>query len=233
VTVLSLTGIVKDYHGLRPLRINQLTVDAGEQVALVGVDEPVAETLVNLVTGASIPDSGEVQVFGQSTASIPDEAAWLAAIDRFAIVSHRAVLLEALTVVQNLALSFSLDIEPPPDEIRRQAEAIATEVGLQAGDWERRLVDLGDETKLRVRLGRALAFNPAIAVLEHPTRAIPRPDVRRIGHDLRAIFERRRLAALTLTADSEFAGAVASRVLTLEPATGRIRGQRHRWFKSY
>ena len=57
----------KDYRGLRPLRIQELRVAAAEHVALVGLDQPMAEVFVNLVTGASLPDHGDVRVFGRST----------------------------------------------------------------------------------------------------------------------------------------------------------------------
>ena len=59
-----MTGVVKDYHGLRPLRIEQLSVPAGGQTALIGFDQPMAETFVNLVTGATLPEQGTVMLAG-------------------------------------------------------------------------------------------------------------------------------------------------------------------------
>ena len=53
--VLRLSGVIKDYRGLRPLRIAALSVAAGEHVALVGVDQVAAEVFINLVTGATLP----------------------------------------------------------------------------------------------------------------------------------------------------------------------------------
>ena len=81
----------------------------------------MAETFVNLVTGATLPDRGEVRVFGRPTSSIDDSADWLSVVDRFGIVSERAVLLDALSVIQNLSIPFTLDIEPPPDDVRERA----------------------------------------------------------------------------------------------------------------
>jgi len=49
--VLELAGISRDYHGLRPLRIAELVVAAGERVAILGLDAPAAEVFVNLATG--------------------------------------------------------------------------------------------------------------------------------------------------------------------------------------
>ena len=150
--VLELSGVVKDYRGLRPLRIAALRVASGEHVALVGVDLVAAEVFINLATGATLPDAGEVRVFGRPTAAIDDSADWLATVDRFGIVSERAVLLDQLTVIQNLAMPFTLEIEPPPDEARHRAVALAREVGLLESVWERPIAALDAAARVRHRL---------------------------------------------------------------------------------
>ena len=101
--VLRLTNVRKSYSALRPLRINDLVVAPGDRVALSGLDAGAAEVFVNLVTGASVPDEGDVLVLGRSTAAITDGDEWLTWLDRFGIVSPRAVLLDAATLLQNLA----------------------------------------------------------------------------------------------------------------------------------
>ena len=116
--VLEFAGVSKNYGGLRPLRIAELRVPAGDRVAILGFDQPTAEVFVNLATGATLPEAGDVSIFGLPTRKIEDSADWLATVDRFGIVSERAVLLDALTVIQNLAMPFTLEIEPPPDAVR-------------------------------------------------------------------------------------------------------------------
>lgn len=221
--VLELESVSKHYGALRPLRIAELTLAAGEQVALIGLDQPAAEVLVNLITGGSLPDGGEVRIFGRSTAAISNSEEWLATLDRFGIVSDRAALLEALTTIQNLALPFTLEIEPPPDHIRRQAEAIAGEIRLDRSALDRRAGDLSAAARLRLRFARALAMNPLLLLLEHPSASLGRAEALQVGPDMRRAAEHRHLAALTLTADREFGAAIARRVLLLEPATGRLR----------
>jgi len=165
--VLEFTGTSKAYGGLRPLRIAELRVAADDRVALLGFDQPSAEVFVNLATGATLPDAGEVRVFGRPTAAIDDSADWLATVDRFGIVSERAVLLDALTVIQNLAMPFTLEIEPPPADVLARAEGLAREVGLAEESWERPVAQLDAAGWLRVRFGRAIALDPAILLLEH------------------------------------------------------------------
>ena len=86
--VVEIDGLSKDYRALRPLRIEHLAVAPAESVAIVGLDRAAAETLVNLVTGASLPDTGELRVFGRPTSAIAGADEWLAVIDR--LDRHRA-----------------------------------------------------------------------------------------------------------------------------------------------
>jgi ABC-type transporter Mla maintaining outer membrane lipid asymmetry ATPase subunit MlaF len=229
--VLEFAGTSKDYRGLRPLRIERLRVDAGEHIAVLGFDQVSAEVFINLATGATLPDAGEIRVFGRPTSAIGDSADWLATVDRFGIVSERAVLLDGLTVVQNLAMPFTLEIEPPADDVQARAERLAGEVGLPESTWARPVAELGATARARVRLGRALALDPAVLLLEHVSAGIDRDAVTILGGDIRALAARRAVALVAATADEAFARSVATRVLTLEPSTGRLReNNRRRWF---
>jgi ABC-type lipoprotein export system ATPase subunit len=171
-----------------------------------------------------------VKVFGRSTASIADGAEWLAIVDRFGIVSERAVLLDALSVMQNLAMPFTLDIEPPADDIRARAGALAREVELPESTWARPLAELDRPGRVRVRLARALALGPAIVLLEHIAADLASPDAILLGRLVREVARRRRAAVVAATADEAFARAAADRVLMLEAATGRLT-ERRRWFR--
>jgi putative ABC transport system ATP-binding protein len=199
--VLELLAISKDYQGLRPLRIERLQVSRGESVALVGLDQTAAEVFVNLVTGAALPDRGTVTVFQRPTSAITDSTDWLAVVDRFGIVSRRAVLLDRLSAIQNLAMPFTLEIEPPPDDVRERAASLAREVGLTDEVIARPLAELDERARARVRLGRALALDPAILLLEHPTADLPRGDVEPFARAARAAAARRDAAVVSLTAD--------------------------------
>ena len=72
--VLELSDVSKDYRGLRPLRIANLVVLPGEHIAILGLDQVTAEVFVNLITGATLPDRGDVRLFGRSTTAIADSA---------------------------------------------------------------------------------------------------------------------------------------------------------------
>jgi ABC-type sulfate/molybdate transport systems ATPase subunit len=230
--LVRLRGVSKDYRALRPLRIAQLDLQPGDSVALLGLDHAAAEVLVNIITGAMLPDAGEVVVMGRLTTAIADADAWLGVLDQFGLVSERAVLLDQMTVEQNMAIPFSLQLEPPPSEVRNRVSALAEEVGLESVDLGRRLSELPPPRRLRVRLGRALALNPRVLLAEHPNASLSTDEVAPFAADLSRVVAARGLAAITITADATFASAVAEHVLTLEPATGELKRRAgwRRWF---
>jgi ABC-type lipoprotein export system ATPase subunit len=228
-SLIQLTGIVKTYGGLRPLRIADLAIERGERFALGGLDAAAAEVLVNLVTGAVLPDAGRVEVEGADTAAIEDGDAWLASLDRFGIVSERAVLLESSTILQNLALPLTLEIDAIVPEIKRQVEALAREAGLPLERLGVQVAMATPAERLRGSLARALALSPSILLLEHPSAKLPREAAAPFGRDLAAVVERRGITALAVTEDAEFAKPFASRWVRLDAATGALKPARTTW----
>jgi ABC-type transporter Mla maintaining outer membrane lipid asymmetry ATPase subunit MlaF len=220
--VLEIAEVSKGYGSLRPLRVQQLTVRSAERVALVGFDQPMAEVFVNLVTGAALPDRGEVKVFGRSTTGIVDSAEWLTVVDRFGIISERAVFLEGLTVLQNLAVPFTLEIEPLTGEGTDRAAALAREAEVPEPQWEQRIGGLDAAARARIRFARALALDPAVMLMEHPTAPLDPADVAALGSLVKSVASQRGVSVVALTLDQAFCRALGARVLTLDAATGRL-----------
>ena len=222
MNVIQISRLQKNYGALRPLRIADLSVAAGERVALGGLDGPAAEMMVNLVTGATLPDEGDVHTFGSSTRDISDGEAWLASLDRFGIVSPRAVLLEGSTLKQNLALTFTLELDPVTAEVAERIAAIAAECGIAPEHLSRMGGELPAHLRARTHLARALALNPQVVVVEHPTAEVEEAERPALARDFAAAMQGRGLAALILTLDVAFAEGVAHRSLLLQPATGAL-----------
>lgn len=220
--VVAIRDVVKDYKSLRPLRVVDFELRQGESVALLGFEQIAAEILVNLITGATLPDSGDVEVFGVSTRNISDPDAWLVEMDRFGILSPRVVLLDAFTVEQNLALPFTLEVEQLSDPVRANVRALAEEVGFPPALLPQPAAVLDAEMQLRLRLGKALALRPRVLLAEHPNATLGADAVPRFAADLKRIAAARQLAMLVITADSAFARALSTRALTLKPATGEL-----------
>jgi predicted ABC-type transport system involved in lysophospholipase L1 biosynthesis ATPase subunit len=230
---VQIAGVLKRYGGLRPLRLRALTVQAGERVAIAGLDAAAAEILVGLLTGATLPDEGEIRIDGRATADIRNEAEWIASLDRFGIVSPRAVLLSGATVRQNLAMPFTLSIDPLPDAIAERAERLAAEVGLASDLLDLPAGPAPPEAIVRVHLARALAIDPRVLVLEHPTVTLGAEAAPGLAADVARVATARHLAVIAVTEDDRFADALGGRRVRLDAATGALapaRGWR-RWFR--
>jgi ABC-type transporter Mla maintaining outer membrane lipid asymmetry ATPase subunit MlaF len=230
--LVELRGVSKDYRGLRPLRVSSLELHPGESLALLGFDQVTAELLVNLVTGAILPDAGEVIVMGRVTSSISHADDWVETLDQFGLLSERAVLLDQLTAEQNLALPLSLELDQLPTEVRSRVRDLAHEVGLDADNLQKPLNTLSALMRLRVRLGRALALDPRVLLAEHPNASLSGEAAAEFAADLSRVSAGRRLALIVMTADQAFARAITgAQVLTLQPATGELKRSGWRsWF---
>ena len=230
-SIVVLLGVVKNYNALRPLRIADLTLTPGARVAIAGVDAGGAEVLLNLVTGASLPDQGEVRVFGNNTAAVVDGDEWLASLDRFGIVSERAVLLEGASLAQNLALPFALAIDPVPPETLARVEVLADECEIPRAQLSARAGDVTPAVRSRVHLARAVALGPRLLLMEHPTAALEASERKAYGAIVARVCDRRALTMLAVTQDLEFASAAAHETLTLQGATGRLSAARRPWWR--
>jgi ABC-type transporter Mla maintaining outer membrane lipid asymmetry ATPase subunit MlaF len=220
---LVVIDVEKQYGGLRPLRVRKLRVPSGRITMLIGFDRPAAEVFVNLITGASLPDKGEVASLGRPTSAIVDSDDWLAFVERFGIVSDRIVLLEAMTVAQNLALSFDLEIEPVPPAIIARVVTLAAEVGIATPSLESRVADATPLLRSKIYLARALALDPAILVLEHPTANLSPDDAKAFASIVREVSRQRSLTTIGLLMDEVFAKETGGRLLKWQPATGEVK----------
>ena len=220
---LILKDVEKQYGGLRPLRVRDLRVPAGRVTMLVGFDRPAAEIFVNLVTGATLPESGEVISLGRATAAITSSDEWLMFVEQFGIVSDRIVLLETMTVAQNLAISFDLNLENVSPEIMSRVTALAAEAGIEAPVLGMRVSGTSPLVRSQVYLARALALDPTILLLEHPTANLSPDEANQYAAIVKAVSKQRGLTTVGLLMDETFAKATGGRLLFWQPATGEVK----------
>ena len=84
---------------------------------------------------------------------------------------------------------------------------------------------------MRAHLARAVALDPVLLVIEHPTADVPAPAHAALAADIARVSNGRGLATVIVTMDEKFASAAAGRVLTLRAADGELRAQRRGWFR--
>lgn len=221
--LLEITGLSKDYQGLRPLRIASLVVRPGDVLSIGGLDASAAETFVHVMTGATLPDAGDVTLFGQNTKAITDSAAWLNTLDGIGMISARGVLIDPFSVLQNIAMSLTLEVDPIAPRFLPNARELANEAGIEASAFDLPAGQAGAGVKMRVHLARAVALGARLLVAEHPSADLPREAVAGFGADLAKVARGRGIALVAITADDVLAKAIGGQRLELVPATGDLK----------
>jgi ABC-type lipoprotein export system ATPase subunit len=220
--LIEMTGVCKHFGQPQPLVIRALTIRSSDRVALPDLDTGAAEMLINLITGASLPDEGTVRVAGHDTRGIATDTDWLASLDRFGIVTARAVLIGALPVAANLALPLTLSIDPMSAETRAAVEELAERVGLPAQRLDAKASTLTAGEQVRVHLARALAPGPELVLLEHPTAAVrDQGEQRALGEALRYATSGGATGWVALTGDRVFGRAAGATWLRVD-ADGEV-----------
>jgi len=223
-------GVVKPMGGPVPLRIARFEFFAGDRVVLSGLDAMAAEMFMHVLTGAALPEQGRVDVFGTSTRDIDTDTAWLASLDRFGLVSNRAVLLDQTTIAGNLALPLTLSIDPMADDVRAAVERMAADVGIAAERLDALAGTMTVEERMRAHLARAIALKPDVLLLEHPTATLAAAATA-FGETLRTLSASRNLSWLAISDDDEFRRASGGRSLRLNPLTGDVQPAGRSWWQ--
>ena len=225
--VVEIRNLSKIYGGSQPLRLRHLRVTAGDRLALFGLEAEAAEMLMHLICGAVLPDEGELLVGGVATHAIATDTEWLGSLDRFGLVSHRAVLVDGMSIVSNMALPLTVSVDPLAAEVRARVAAMADAVGLECARLEAPASTLTPAERLRVHLARALVQQPELVLLEHPTSGLPDVDARAaFGRVLLSAAEAYGAGWIAVTEDAVFASAAGSRRLRIRRDTGEVRPDR-------
>ncbi len=231
--ILDIDGLVKASAPV-PFRLARLAVAAGDRFVLSGFDRPTAELFVHLVTGAAVPDEGLIRIEGRDTRDIATDTEWLASLDRFGLVTDRAVLLDGVSVEGNLALPLTLSIDPMSDVVRAEVRGLARDVGLDVDRLSAPVGSLAPAARVLVHLARALATRPRLLLLEHPTASLSAPDdARAFGATLRRVAASHRVGWVALSNDRNFAGASRGRRLRLDAGSGRLAPERGEWLRRW
>jgi ABC-type transporter Mla maintaining outer membrane lipid asymmetry ATPase subunit MlaF len=211
--VIEFRGVEKALGESFPLRINKFILRKNERVVLAGLAGPMAEAVMHLIIGASVPDQGDVIVFGTNTRDIRTDTEWLASLDRFGLVSNRAVLLDQSTIAENLALPMTLAIDPMAPEIRAKVEALAREVRLAPELLDQRPPPNTGNVAARtdIHLARALAHDPQVLLLEGQGAF-----GYEFGAKIRTIADARGLAMIAVSDDDRFARETGAARLFVE-----------------
>ena len=213
--MLEVRKLTKSYGGpigRRVLDGIDLTVRPGEYVAIMGESGVGKSTLLNLIAGLDLPDSGEVLLEGRDLARMDETARTRLRRARMGFVFQAFHVLPHLTVARNVALPLALNGQAGSAVEQRVAELLAA-VGL-----ERRATSLPRELSggelQRVAVARALAHRPALVLADEPTGNLDPENAAVILEMLRAQIRRDQAAGVLVT-HSATAAATTDRIYEL------------------
>ncbi|MDF1699688.1 MAG: ABC transporter ATP-binding protein [Planctomycetota bacterium] len=151
------------------LRVEALDIARGETVALVGPSGCGKTTVLHLVAGITVPDTGSVEVDDKLVSALDEPARSAFRARHIGPVFQEFELLEYLNVLENLLLPYriapGLQLD---DTVRERARALASDLGLGA-KLARRPRQLSQGERQRVAIGRALLPEPTVLLADEPT----------------------------------------------------------------
>jgi putative ABC transport system ATP-binding protein len=218
--VRGLTKIVQDATGsLTILDDINLTIAAGETVAIVGASGSGKSTLLGLLAGLDVPTSGAVRLFGVDLFANDEDGRARLRAENIGFVFQSFQLLPHLTALENVLLPMELAARAPDgSDAMTAAREMLQRVGLAARLTHYPKTLSGGEQQ-RVALARAFVLRPPLLLADEPTGSL---DARTGGAVIELMFELNRERGSTLvlvTHDVQIAARCGRRI---ELQAGRI-----------
>ena len=176
--VLQLTGISKRFNGIHALNGVNITIRAGECMALIGENGAGKSTLVKTLTGIYRPDAGTLSLDGRPVTFASPQEAMAAGITA---VHQETVMFDELSVAENIYVGRQPVRGGRIDwaRIEREAEALFArlEVALPV---KARVKDLSVAQRHFVEIARALAQDARVVIMDEPTAALSQREIREL-----------------------------------------------------
>jgi sulfate transport system ATP-binding protein len=209
---IEIRGVHKAFDGHPVLRDVDLTIPEGELVALLGPSGCGKTTLLRIIAGLEVPDSGEIRHSGE------DVSARSARERNVGVVFQHYALFRHMTVGENVAFALRVRNRPRAETAARVDELLSL-VQLD-GLRHRYPHQLSGGQRQRVALARALATAPRILLLDEPFGALDARVRQELRRWLRRLHDELHVTSVFVTHDQEEAFEVSDRVVLMN--AGRI-----------
>ncbi len=189
-----------------------LNIRRGEFFSLLGPSGCGKTTLLRIIAGLDLPDSGDLRIGGLPALRLP---AWKRPVNT---VFQNYALFPHLSVSENIAFGLRMKRLPSRDIVRRTTSVMElTQILPLAG---RHPHELSGGQKQRVALARALVNEPAVLLLDEPMGALDAKLRKELQLELRQLQQRLGITFLHVTHDQDEALAMSDRVAVMN--AGRV-----------
>ncbi len=168
--VLAGRGLVKRYGEVHALAGVDITVRAGDVVAIVGPSGSGKSSLLHVLSGVLPADGGEVFLSGKPITTLGEKDRSLLRRSAFGFVFQSGLLVDELTAEENAALPLLLGGASRDDALGAARDWMAR-LGLE-GLERRRPGELSGGQAQRVAIARALVHRPKVVFADEPTGAL-------------------------------------------------------------
>lgn len=207
-TLLSLSGISKQFDGKTVLDDLSLTIGDGEFITLLGPSGCGKTTLLRMMAGFELPDEGTVTLSGVDITQTPPENRPLNTVfQNYALFPH-------MSVFDNVAYGLKMEKRPKAEIAERVEEALAI---VQLDDFARRKPhQLSGGQQQRVAIARAVVKRPKMLLLDEPLSALDYKLRRAMQVELKRLQRELGITFVFVTHDQEEALSMSDRIVVLK-----------------
>src|SRR3954470_11058423 len=196
------------YSGLRVLHGVDLTVAPGEFIAILGSSGCGKTTLLRTIAGFQKASGGSIKLFDRDVVNVPPEKRGIAMVfQSYALWPH-------MTVLGNVGYGLRLR-GVPKAEIRSRVAALLQMLNL-SGLEGRKVTNLSGGQRQRVALGRALAIEPDLLLLDEPLSNLDAKVRVQLRTEIKSLQNRLGFTAIHVTHDREEAMTMADRIVVMD-----------------
>ena len=167
---LEVSSAEKSFGSVRVLKGVNLSIKAGERIALMGPSGSGKSTLLNCISGIEELDSGKIHLNGNLVSDLDNNGLEKLRRESIGYVFQSFHLLPTLTAFENIELPAQL-INMPKDERNEKVDDMLESVGLSHRSDHKPDALSGGERQ-RVAIARALIHNPSLVLADEPTGSL-------------------------------------------------------------
>ncbi|MFB6134088.1 MAG: ABC transporter ATP-binding protein [Halanaeroarchaeum sp.] len=207
-STIELHGITKEYEELTAVKNLDLTVEKGELLSFLGPSGSGKTTTLNIIAGLESPTEGNVIIDGERVNDVPPQERDIA------MVFQSLGLFERMTVRENLGFPRKM-AGASSAEIADTVETIAETIGFSKAILDRNVGDLTPSMRQQVALGRAIAAEPSILLLDEPMNNLDREEALEMRGEFKTLQEEFGQTMIYVTHDQEEAMSLSDRIMVM------------------